>query len=297
MPDGILFTTTNRQLSGATGDFSLFGAQPGISFGPSSATDKILPENAGDGGSHGPASSHTADNAAVVPETAGMMSDVADDPGSSTSSGTLAPPAATIATPSNDTDAVAAATGSSTPPAVLGSASDGLSANGTHTTTSTVRAELAGHAVEHSLSVTVDANADLAIGSHASLFTLPQAELLGAARDGLGAATDALSADLSVASHAASLAAGAAMDSVDVLAGTDPAAGIATLLGLVETHEMTIGGPVAPAVDGGDVGGSILDTLAADMPGDALLGHDQPDHTDALASVVHNDDHGLLGGI
>ena len=296
MPDGILFTTTNRQLSGATGDFSLFGAQPGISFGPSPATAKIMPDDAGDGGSHDPALSHAADDAAVVPQTAGMMSDVADDLGSSTSSGTLAPPTAIIASPS-DTEAVAAATGSSTPPAVLGSASYGLSANGTHTTTSTVRAELAGHAVEHSLSVTVDANADLAIGSHANLFTLPQAELLGAARDGLGAATDALSADLSVAGHAASLAAGAAMDSVDVLAGTDPAAGIATLLGLVETHEMTIGGPVAAAVDGGDVGGSILDTLAADMPGDALLGHDQPDHTDALASVVHNDDHGLLGGI
>lgn len=88
------------------------------------------------------------------------------------------------------------------------------------------------------------------------------------------------------------------LDPADLaLGGSDPAGGVATLVGMVEAADQfdlgqTGTGP-APVTEGG----SILDALAADEAPGALLGVDEGG--DGLLGGGHQDDHdgGLLGGL
>jgi len=82
-------------------------------------------------------------------------------------------------------------------------------------------------------------------------------------------------------------------------AGTDPAGGVTTLVGMVESADMFDLSQAGTVPDADAGGGSILDSLALEpeLPGPSLLGDAAEDAHDTTP-VVHHDDHGgLLGGL
>jgi hypothetical protein len=102
----------------------------------------------------------------------------------------------------------------------------------------------------------------------------------------VNAATEVLSATIS-----------AANDTLDDLAGTDPAGGVATLVSLVSVADMFDLNPVgAPTIEQvADPGFAMLDALATDvlLP-DALLGGN---HADAGGLLDHGADFDHLPGL
>ena len=354
MPTGVLLDPNNRLLGGATGDFSLYGAQPAVLVGPARppTPDPTLLTVPSSPAAAGP----VVQTAPFAQEFADTGTPASVDPGPSASPALALQSAQTLAAVGSPTDfatlapQVASSIGSGSPPPLVAdtaipaiaraveqaeapaASSGGVAPGGL---AASLAAPVIATGEQASFASNLLAPAALALAAPAldtSVATIGPV-VAGAVTSAVGAeaagavalldgglpvsaveatvapvvaavpAADAVTETITATAVAAvETLADAAATAADLtaapvddlpLGGSDPAAGVTTLVSMVETAAVFEIAEPAPQPEAAAGGSSIIDALAADDAPEALLG----DAAAAVDSLISQHDDGLPGSL